>query len=100
MLPRVSVRHFVVAGFAAGLAIVEAILAEANLQLRLAGAAVLFALAAVFRAIALHAKVFGFSGGSGHIRNVSRPAECAKFRWYVSCTDCLQPGERQVILKR
>jgi hypothetical protein len=49
---------FVIAGFAAGLAIVQAVFAKANFQQGLAEAAVFFAVAVRFRHLALHATVF------------------------------------------
>ena len=60
---------FVVAGFAAGWAIVEAILTEANPDLSLTESAIFLALALVFRHLALHAAVF--PGRGGHKRNVT-----------------------------
>jgi hypothetical protein len=54
-----SVGSLVVAGAAAGLAVHEAILADADLEYGLAEAAVLVALALVFWHFALGATVFG-----------------------------------------
>jgi hypothetical protein len=60
-----SVGDFVVAGVAAGHAVKEAILAEANVGLGLAQAAVSFAVATVFGHFALHAAILVLGGG-GH----------------------------------
>src|ERR1700674_115196 len=68
---RIRIRHLIVAGFAAGLAIVQAILAKADLHERFAEAAVFFAVAAVFRHLALQAAVLP-RGSSGHGRTVAR----------------------------
>jgi hypothetical protein len=57
---------FVVAGFAAGIAVVQAVFAEANVNLRLAGAAILLAFAAFFGHFTLHADVFFAGSGRGH----------------------------------
>jgi hypothetical protein len=73
------VGDFIVAGIAAGLAVKEAVLAEADLHLRLAEAAVALALAAVFGHFALHAAVlvFGCAGG-GHGGKFSSGAAAGK----------------------
>ncbi len=70
-------RHLVAAGFAAGRAIIKAVLAEADVNLSLAEAAVLFASALIFGHFALHAAVSGF-GGSGHKRSLARGKEPGK----------------------
>ncbi len=59
----VLILRLVVAGLAAGRTIEKAILAEADIDLRLAEAAVLLAFAALFAHLALHAAVLGFGGG-------------------------------------
>jgi hypothetical protein len=69
---------FVVAGLTAGWAIVKAILAKANIHLALAKSAVPFALALVFRHVALHAEVLGF--GSGHKTTVAPHSTGGKCR--------------------
>jgi len=75
----VFVCDFVVAGFAAGQAIVQAILAEADVKLCLAEAAVPFALAAVFGHFALGAAML--LGGGGHGQTLARRHGAEKFRW-------------------
>ena len=55
--------HFVVARLAAGRTIIKAVLAEADIDLRLAEAAVLLAFAALFGHLALHAAVLDFGSG-------------------------------------
>jgi ABC-type spermidine/putrescine transport system permease subunit II len=64
-------RSFIVAGAAAGFAVHEAILANADIELRLAEAAELFALALRLRALTLRATVIGVAGSSGHRNNVT-----------------------------
>jgi hypothetical protein len=64
-------RNPVAAGIPARRAIVESVTAEANVDLSLAGAAVLFAIALVFCHVALHAAIFGFADGS-HKRTLAR----------------------------
>jgi len=70
------VRNPIAARFAARRAIVEPITAQANIDLSLAGATVLFAIALVFRHVALHAVIFGFGAGS-HERTLAR-VECSR----------------------
>jgi hypothetical protein len=65
------VGSFVVAGLAAGLAVHEAVVANANVNQRLAEAAEFFALARVFRLLALRATVFGGAGSGTHVHNLS-----------------------------
>ena len=72
-----SVCDFVVASVAAGFTIVESVLAEADLHLGLAQAAVALALAAVFRHLALHAAILS-RRRSGHGRTVAQRAQSAK----------------------
>jgi len=67
----VSARGFVVAGDAAGFAVHEAVLANADLEYGLAEAAVLIALALFFRHFALSAAVFGLAGSGGHSHNLA-----------------------------
>src|SRR5579863_2427332 len=77
---RNSVGDFVVAGVAAGFAVVESVLAEANLHLRLAQATIALALAAVLGHFALHAAVLVL-GGSSHGRTVAAGRARGKCRW-------------------
>ena len=69
--PETSAGGFVVAGGAAGFAVEEAVLTKANFEDRLAEAAVFFAVAALFRHLALHAAVLSRRRG-GHRRTVPR----------------------------
>ena len=62
---------FVVAGGAAGLAVQEAVLAEADFEHGLAEAAVFVALALRFRHFTLGASVFGGARSGGHRNNVT-----------------------------
>ena len=55
---RALICNDVVAGLAAGWTVKETVLAEPDFNLRLAKAAELFALALVFRHLALHAAIF------------------------------------------
>jgi len=55
-----SVGDFVVAGVAAGLAVVETVVAKTRIDLALAEAAVFFTLAALLALVALGAEVLGF----------------------------------------
>ena len=71
---------FVVAGFAAGLAVEEAVATKANVDLRLAHAAIFLAVAALFEGVALQAAETVF-GGRCHKRNLAREREWGKFRW-------------------
>jgi hypothetical protein len=73
------VGDFVVAGFAAGQAVVEAVLAKADIELRLAEAAVSLAVAAVFAHFALGAAVL--LGGCSHGLTLTRRGEREKCRW-------------------
>jgi hypothetical protein len=66
---------FVVAGGAAGLAVHESVLADADFEYGLAEAAVLVALALIFRHFALGATVFGGPGSCGHKNNVALRGE-------------------------
>lgn len=65
------VGSFVVAGMAAGVAIHQAVRADANVELRLTEAAELVADALVFRHLALAATVLGVAGSGGHSNNCS-----------------------------
>ena len=68
-----------IARFAAGGAVEEAILTEADIHLSLAMRTVALALALLFRPVTLHAEVGGFA--AGHTMSLAR-AECSgKFRW-------------------
>ena len=62
---------FVIAGIAAGLAIHEAVRADADIWLRLAEAAELIALALVFRHFALAATILAVGGSRVHISKVA-----------------------------
>ncbi len=73
-------RNAVVAGLAAGRTIIKPVLAEADVNLTLAQAAILFALALLLGQLALHAAVFGFGGSGGHEQNVDLRLACAKCR--------------------
>jgi hypothetical protein len=64
-------RGLVIAGGAAGFAVHQAVLANADFEHGLAKAAVLLALALVFGHFALCATVFGVAGSGGHISNVT-----------------------------
>jgi hypothetical protein len=65
------VGSFVVAGDAAGFAVHEAVLADADFEDGLAETAVLVALALVFRHLALGATGLGVAGSCGHENNVA-----------------------------
>jgi hypothetical protein len=67
-----SVGSLVIAGRAAGLAVHEAVGADADVKRPLAEAAELFALAVVFGFLALRAAVFRTSGSGSHGANVAR----------------------------
>ena len=69
------VRGFVVAGEAAGLAVHEAVLADADFEYGLAEAAVFIAFALVFCHFALGAAVFGGAGSGRHRNNVALRGE-------------------------
>lgn len=69
-LSRRLVCGLVFAGLAAGLAVQEAVGAQADVNGGLAQAAVLLALAAVFGLLALRAAVFGGTGSGAHEVNV------------------------------
>jgi hypothetical protein len=63
------IRNSVIAGFAAGHAIVETVVAQADFQFRIAEAAISLALAMVFGHLALQTAVFGLGSG-GHTRQM------------------------------
>ncbi len=69
MLP--LIRGLVIAGGAAGFAVHEAVLTNADFEYGLAETTVLIALALVFGHFALGAAVFGVGGPGGHDSNVS-----------------------------
>jgi hypothetical protein len=69
---------FVVAGLAAGWTVVEAVFTKAHVNLTLAQAAVLLALAASLTHVALVAEVLGFGS---HSENVAWVEWGQKFRW-------------------
>ncbi|MGP0018573.1 MAG: hypothetical protein ACLPHP_08410 [Candidatus Sulfotelmatobacter sp.] len=62
----------VVAGRAAGLAVQQAVGAQADVKYRLAQAAVLLALAVRFRLVALGAAILGRTGSGAHEVNVAQ----------------------------
>ena len=66
------VRSLVVARFAAGFAVHEAVIADADVDDRLAQAAILFTLAVALGHIALHATKLGGAGRGRHGLNVAR----------------------------
>jgi hypothetical protein len=72
--------RLVVAGLAAGWAVVEAVLAEADIGLPLAQATVLFAIALFFLRLALGAAEAVF-GGSAHGRTLTLVGGRGKCRW-------------------
>ncbi len=78
---RTVTRNFIIARFAAGLAIVQAILAKADFHQRLAEAAIFFAVATLFRHLALHTTVLPVGRGRSHGRTVTRRTRSGKFRW-------------------
>jgi hypothetical protein len=63
--------NFVATGFPARRTVVKTIAAQADVDLSLAGATILFAVALFFRHLALHAAVFIFRD-SGHGRTLPR----------------------------
>ena len=67
-----SVAGFVVASLAAGLAIHEAVGADADINHGLAEAAEFLAMTLIFRLLALHATILGGSGSCSHGWNVAR----------------------------
>jgi hypothetical protein len=71
-------RRFVIAGGATGLAIHEAVRADADVENSLAEAAVLLAFAAVFGLFALCAAISGGTGCGAHGANVARGGRFAK----------------------
>ena len=66
------VGSFVAAGAAAGFAVHEAVLADADVELGLAETAELIAFALGLRHFALAATAFSFSGSGGHRNKVAR----------------------------
>jgi hypothetical protein len=88
------VRHSVPARLPARRAVVKPIAAQANVNLRLARTAILFAVALVFRHVALHTVIFGFGRG-GHERTLARVQK----RWKVplvtvGCTLPVRPNPK------
>src|SRR6266581_990767 len=73
-------RDPIVASLPARRTIIKPVLAEADVNLTLAQAAILFALALLLGQLALHAAVFSFSGGGGHEENVDLRLARAKCR--------------------
>jgi len=65
------VRSFVIAGGAAGFAVHQTVLANANVERGLAEAAIFVALTLGFGHFTLCAAVFSLAGSGGHRRNVS-----------------------------
>jgi hypothetical protein len=71
---------FIIAGFAAGIAVHETVVANADVERGLAKAAIFVALALRFGHFALSATVFGLAGSGGHSNNANaegRNGECA-----------------------
>src|SRR5207244_3741648 len=60
--------------------IIQPVLAEADVNLTLAQAAIIFALALLLGQLALHAAVFSFGGSGGHEQNVDPRLARAKCR--------------------
>lgn len=81
---RLLVRGLVVAGFTTGCAVEEAVGTEADVNHGLAQAAVLLALAAVFRLFALCAAVFGRTGSGAHESNVARIGDTLKMTLVIA----------------
>ena len=73
-------RDAIVASFPARRAVIEPVLAEADVNLTLAQAAILVALTLVFGHLALHAAVFGLGRGGSHEQNVDLRLAGAKCR--------------------
>ena len=71
----------VAAGVPARRAVIEAVAAEADINLSLARAAVFLAFALVLGGFALHAAVLGFGSGGGHGRTLARGGGQGKCRW-------------------
>ena len=67
-----------VAGVAAGFAVHETVLANVDIELRLAEAAELIALALSFGHFALSATVLGLAGSGRHSSNVALRRRCGK----------------------
>ena len=65
------VRNLIAARLSARRAIVKAVAAQTNVNLRLAGKAILFTIALLFNHFALHAAILAFGRG-GHMRTLAR----------------------------
>ena len=65
---------FIVASFAAGITVHQAVGANADVNHRLTQATIFFAMALTLRLLALRATVFCGAGAGAHRANVSRPA--------------------------
>ena len=74
------VGDFIAARLPARRAVIQTIAAQANVDLSLAGAAILLAIALVFGHVALHAAILGLSDGC-HAPTVAPVCEGGKFRW-------------------
>jgi hypothetical protein len=72
----VLIRGFVVAGFAAGLAVHQPVGADANVDRCLAEAAEFFALAAVLRFLTLRATILGGAGSGRHEARLALGIQC------------------------
>jgi hypothetical protein len=94
-----SVRRFVVASRAAGLAIHQAVNAKADIDHRLAKATEFFALARRLRLFALGAFVFRSTGSGAHTNNLacdgSIPEMTLVMAGVVKMHDCTRPGQRE-----
>jgi hypothetical protein len=82
----------VVTGRAAGFAVQEAVSTQADVNHRLAEAAVLLALAAVFRLLALRAAVFGGTGSGAHKLNVAQDSGGG------NVTEVIVPLQKQLLI--
>jgi hypothetical protein len=69
------VRSLIVASFAAGFAVHEAVVANANVDDRLAKTAIPFAFATVLGIIALQAAIFRAAASSAHAANLARSGQ-------------------------
>jgi hypothetical protein len=81
----VLARGLVIAGGAAGFAVHEAVLADADFEHGLAEAAVLVALALIFRHFALGAAAFGGTRSRGHRNNVALRGEAGNVPLVTTC---------------
>ena len=82
-------RSLVVASFAAGFAIHQAIGANADIEDGLAETAVLFALATIFRLFALRATVLCVAGSGAHGANVALSAGAPKMTLVIGLREMI-----------